>query len=55
MSGGGRGRARGEHGSASTELVLLAPLLLVLLSFVAVAGRMVDARGDVVAAARDGA
>jgi Flp pilus assembly protein TadG len=39
----------------STELVLLTPLFIVLLLFVALAGRIVTARSDVVGASRDAA
>lgn len=46
---------RGERGSAATELVLAAPLLIVLLLFVAFGGRLVMARGEIDAAARDAA
>lgn len=50
-----RTRTRTEHGSAAVELVLVTPLLIVLLLFVAFGGRMVMARGDIDAAARDAA
>jgi Flp pilus assembly protein TadG len=39
----------------ATELVLLTPVFIVLLLFVALAGRIVTARGDVVGASRDAA
>jgi Flp pilus assembly protein TadG len=45
----------GERGAAATELVLVTPLLLLLLVFATLAGRLAGARGDVVGAARDGA
>jgi Flp pilus assembly protein TadG len=48
-------RLDGERGSAATKLVLIAPILVALLLFVAVCGRLVMARGDVEAAARDAA
>lgn len=51
----GRRRGRGESGSASVELVLLTPVLLVLLLFVVAGGRLVSTRGQVDAAARDAA
>ena len=44
-----------ERGSASTELVLLTPLLVILLLFVVGVGRLAGARADVDAAARDAA
>ena len=44
-----------EAGSASVELVLLTPVLLVLLLFVVSLGRVADARAQVNAAARDAA
>lgn len=44
-----------ERGSASIELVLLTPVLLVLLLLVVAGGRLADARGAVDAAARDAA
>lgn len=50
-----RRNAGGERGSAATELVLLAPLVVVLLLFVAFCGRLVLADGQVDAAARDAA
>lgn len=44
-----------ERGGASLELVLLAPALLALLLLVVAGGRLVQARGDVDAVARDAA
>ena len=44
-----------ERGSATTELVLLTPLFIVLLLFVVALGRLSTAREDVDAAARDAA
>jgi len=44
-----------DAGSASLELVLLTPLLLLLLLFVVLGGRYAQARADVDAAARDAA
>lgn len=44
-----------ERGSASVELVLLTPLLLVMLVFVVFLGRLGQARNDVDRAARDAA
>lgn len=48
-------RPDSERGSAAVELVLVTPLLIVMLLFVAFGGRMVMARGDIDAAARDAA
>ncbi len=42
-----------ERGSASVELVLMTPVLIVLLLFVVALGRLAAARGEVDAAARD--
>lgn len=44
-----------ESGSASLELALMTPALIVLLLFVTFAGRVTQARGEVEAAARDAA
>lgn len=44
-----------ERGAVTTELVLVTPLILVLLLFVAYAGRVAGARNDAVGAARDAA
>ena len=49
-----RGKGR-EAGVAAVELTLLAPVLVAALLFVVGLGRVVTARGDVGAAARDGA
>jgi Flp pilus assembly protein TadG len=46
---------RDETGSAAMELALLTPILVVLMLFVVFVGRLVSARADVDAAARDGA
>lgn len=46
---------RGDPGSASLELVLITPALIVLLLFVVFVGRLEQARGDVDRAARDAA
>ncbi len=48
-------RVRAERGAAATELVLVTPLLLLLLVFATLAGRLAGARGDLVGAARDAA
>ncbi len=45
----------GQRGAVATELVLVTPLLVVLLLFVAFGGRVVMADGDVDSAARDAA
>jgi Flp pilus assembly protein TadG len=44
-----------EAGSATTELVILMPLLVIMLLFVVALGRVASARADVDAAARDAA
>lgn len=48
-------RLRGDAGGATTELVLLTPVLIVMLLFIVLAGRMATARGRVVSASRDAA
>jgi len=48
-------RRRSEDGSATTELVLLTPVLVLMLLFVVALGRLASARSDVDAAARDAA
>lgn len=48
-------RAHGDGGAASTELVLIMPVLIAFFSLVVVAGRLTDAKGDVVSAASDAA
>ena len=50
-----RARLAGDRGAASTELVLVMPVLIAFLSLVVVAGRLTDAKGDVVSAASDAA
>ena len=45
----------GQRGSMTVEFVLLAPLLLVLVLFLVLAGRVVEAHGQVDGAARDAA
>ena len=49
------GRVAGERGSSSVELVLLAPVFLVILCLVVGLGRVEEARGRVEGAARDAA
>lgn len=44
-----------ERGAATTELVLLAPVLILMLLFVVALGRIAGTRQDVDAAARDAA
>lgn len=44
-----------DRGSASLELVLMAPVLIVLMLFVVLVGRLGQARADVDRAARDAA
>jgi Flp pilus assembly protein TadG len=46
---------RAERGSLTVEFVLLAPLLIVLMLFLVLAGRVVEAHGQVDGAARDAA
>jgi len=46
-------RRSGQAGSATVELVLIAPLLVVFLLFMVFAGRVVVATGELEAAARD--
>jgi Flp pilus assembly protein TadG len=48
-------RNRLERGAATTELVLITPVLLLVLLFVVALGRVAAAGGDVQAAARDSA
>jgi Flp pilus assembly protein TadG len=48
-------RLRAEDGSATTELVLVTPLLIILLLFATLAGRLALSRSDVQGAARDAA
>jgi Flp pilus assembly protein TadG len=46
---------RDERGGAATEIVLMTPVLLLLLLFVALCGRYAVARGQIDGAARDSA
>lgn len=46
---------RSQRGAATLEMVLLTPVLLLLLLFVVLGGRLAQARADVDAAARDAA
>ncbi len=48
-------RASSERGSASVEMVLMTPALVVMLLFIVALGRLTDTRGQVAAAARDAA
>lgn len=48
-------KGSGERGAATTELVLLTPVLILVLLFVVALGRVASARQDVDAAARDAA
>ena len=48
-------RARGDRGMAAIELVLMTPVLLLILGFLVVAGRLATVRGDIAAASRDAA
>lgn len=48
-------RSSDERGSASLELALMAPVLVVLMLFVVLVGRLGQARADVDRAARDAA
>jgi Flp pilus assembly protein TadG len=45
----------GDAGSATTELVLITPLLLAFLLFVLLAGYLTDAKSDIVGASADAA
>ena len=49
------GPRRSDGGSTTVELVLLAPVFLILLLFVVGVGRLADAHGQLVGAARDAA
>jgi len=49
------GRFPGQRGSMTAEFVLVAPLLLALVLFLVLAGRVVEAHGQVDGAARDAA
>jgi Flp pilus assembly protein TadG len=49
------GRSRDDRGSATTELVLIMPVLIGFLFLVVAAGRLTDAKSDVVSAASDAA
>ncbi|MBN2624011.1 MAG: pilus assembly protein [Acidimicrobiales bacterium] len=48
-------RRRDDDGAATTEMVLVMPVLIAFLSLVVVAGRLTDAKSDVVSAASDAA
>lgn len=48
-------RLRSDQGSATSEFVVTAPILIGFLSLVILAGRLVDARSDVIGAANDAA
>ena len=50
-----RRRGRGERGNAALELVILAPVIVLLIGMVVAAGRTTIAQGSVDAAARDAA
>ena len=50
-----RRRERGERGNAALELVILAPVIVLLIGMVVAAGRTTIAQGSVDAAARDAA
>lgn len=50
-----RGSPDGERGSMAVETVMLAPVFLLFLLFLAGAGRLVEAQGEVNGAARDAA
>lgn len=50
-----RSRLRGDIGSVSTEMVIVAPIAIMLLCFVTLVGRTSSARGTVNSAARDAA
>jgi hypothetical protein len=46
---------RGERGTAAVELVLLAPVLVLLIAVVVAAGRMVETKSAVMSVAREAA
>ncbi len=48
-------KLRGERGTAAVELVLLAPVLVVLVAVVAAAGRMVETKSAILSVAREAA
>lgn len=48
-------RPRSDHGSLSLELTVIAPVILVILAFLALAGRVSASHGQVQGAARDAA
>src|SRR5688572_8302747 len=48
-------RVGGDRGSVTTEMVLVMPLIVMFLFLVVLAGRVTDAKSDVVAAANDAA
>jgi Flp pilus assembly protein TadG len=50
-----RPRRRGDAGNAALELVILAPVILLLIGMVVAAGRVAIAQGSIDAAARDAA
>lgn len=50
-----RSRLRGDIGSVSTEMVIVAPIAIMLLCFVTLVGRTSSARDTVNSAARDAA
>ena len=50
-----RWRVAGERGTATVELVILAPVVFALLAFIVGLGRSTDARGRLTGAARDAA
>jgi Flp pilus assembly protein TadG len=52
---GGRRRCRGERGSITVELVVLAPALALLLLLIAAGARVVEVQGHIDGAARDAA
>jgi len=49
------GASRRDTGTVTVELVLLAPVFLALLLFIVGVGRLADAHGQIVGAARDAA
>jgi Flp pilus assembly protein TadG len=51
----GGGRLRGDRASATTETVLVMPALIGFLFLLVLAGRLTDARSDIVGAANDAA
>lgn len=48
-------RRTGDRGAATTEMVILSPLLILFMFLVILTGRLTDAKSDIVGAANDAA